>query len=231
MLRGLVLFIACLAAAPLRAETVNVEIDGAAIALEVPAGHCRLDRGQAADRSVIENVERAVATSNRVLLAFAECGQLAAIREGRKQVLDDFGQYMTPLRGGRVDTKPAAFAQHMTELFKSQGAQMLQGAEAVVRERLDAMRIGIRLGEHRLVGVLRTDERASYLGIVQNLGLPDGSNKIQLGIVSVGLLKQRVVSLNVYTPFDEAAAGAATTAKLLGIAVLTFESTAKINAQ
>ncbi len=65
----------------------------------------------------------------------------------------------------------------MTELFKAQGAQMLQGAEAHVRERIDAMRIGIRLGEHRLVGVLRTDERASYLGIVQNLGCPTARTK------------------------------------------------------
>ncbi len=40
-----------------------------------------------------------------------------------------------------------------------------------------------------------------------------------------------MVSLNVYTPFGEGAAGAATTAKLLGVAVLTFENTAKINAQ
>lgn len=231
MLRGLALLIMCLAAAPLRAETVNVEIDGAAIALEIPVGHCQLDRSRPQERAVIETVERLVATTNRVLAAFAECGQLTEYREGRRRLLDDFGQYMTPLRGGRVNMDPAAFAQRMTEESKAQGAQMLQGAESMIRERLDGMRTGIRMGENRLIGVLRTDQRASYLGIVQNLGLPDGTSKFQLGIITFGLLKQRVVTLNLYTRLDQGTPGDATVNTLLGVAVLTFENTAKINAQ
>ena len=231
MLPRLVLLIACIAAAPLRAETVGVDIDGAAITLAVPAGHCPLDRSNATDRTVIETVERAVATSNRVLVAFAECGQLAEVRAGQRRVLDDFGQYMSPLRGGKVDIDSAAFAQRMTEVFKSQGAQLIQGAEAETREKIAAMRIGVRMGENRLLGVLRTDQRASYLGIVQNLGLPDGSSKIQLGIVAMGVVKQRIVSLNLYTPFAEGPSGAATTLKLLGGSVLTYEAMANANAR
>ena len=231
MLRGLVLLIACIAAAPLRAETVNVDIDGAAVTLAVPAGHCPLDRANPFDRTVIETVERAVATSNRVLVAFAECGQLAEVRAGQRRVLDDFGQYMSPLRGGKVDSAAPDFAQKMTEVFKSQGAQLMQGAEAETREKISAMRLGIRMGENRLLGVLRTDQRASYLGLVQNLGLPDGSNKIQLGIVAMGVVKQRIVSLNVYSRFEEGPSGAATTLKLLGVSVLTYEAMAAANAQ
>ena len=63
--------------ATLRAETVAVEIDGASISLALPAGHCPLERDNAADRGVIETVERVVASTNRVLAAFADCQQRA----------------------------------------------------------------------------------------------------------------------------------------------------------
>ena len=227
MLRGLAVFIACVAAAPLRAETVNVDIDGASITLAVPAGHCPLDRRVAADRSVIELVERGVATSNRVLLAFAECAQRDEIRDGRRRFLDDFGQYMSPLRSGRIDMEPAAFAQRMTEHYKSQGAQVMQRVLAEVREKIAGMRIGVRVGEQHLLGVLRTDERAMYLGLVQNLGRPDGSTILVVGVAALGLVKQRVVSLNIYTRFEEGPSGAATAVKLLETSVQTYDSTAR----
>ncbi|MFO0987775.1 MAG: hypothetical protein U1F37_10460 [Alphaproteobacteria bacterium] len=66
------------------------------------ARHCLLERAHPADRNIIETVERVVAGSNRVLAAFADCEQRADVRAGRRAVLDDFGQYMTSVRGGAV---------------------------------------------------------------------------------------------------------------------------------
>ena len=172
-----------------------------------------------------------MAASNRVLASFAECGQRAEYRARKRQVLDDYGQYMTPLRGNRVNLAPADFARQMTDVFKQQGAELMQGAEADTRERIGALKLGIRMGENKMLGVLRTDERASYIGLVQNLGLPDGSTKLQVGVAAFGVLKQRIVSLNNYSRFEEGAAGAEAAVKLLEKSAQTYAATGSANAR
>lgn len=231
MVRRLGLLLALIAALPARAETARVEIGGAMIVLVVPDGHCLLERSHSADRAIIETVERVVAGSNRVLVAFADCDQRADVRAGRRTVLDDFGQYMTPARGGAINLPPAAFARRMTEVFKQQGAQMLEGAEADTRERIGGLKLGIRMGENKMLGVLRTDERASYVGIVQNLGLPDGTTKLQVGVAAFGIQKRRMVSLNLYARFEEGPGGANTTLRVLEASSRTYASTSAANAR
>ncbi len=231
MLRRIILAIGIFAAFPASGETARVEIEGTAITLAVPSGHCLLERSHPADRNIIETVERVVAASNRILAAFADCDQRAEMRSGRRNVLDDYGQYMTPLRGGAIALPPAQFAQRMTEVFKQQGAQLIQGAEADTRERIGSLKLGIRMGENKMLGVLRTDERASYLGIVQNLGLPDGSTKLQVGVAAFGLQKRRMVSLNLYARFDEGPGGANTTLRVLETSASTYATTSAANAR
>jgi hypothetical protein len=216
-------------ATPAGAQTVAVQIDGVSITLTFPAGHCPLERAHAADRLLIETVEKVVVASNRVLASFAECAQRDEYRAGRRQVLDDYGQYMSPLRGGQTPLPAPEFARQMTQIFQQQGAQLMQGAEADTRERIGTLKLGIRLGENRLLGVLRTDERASYIGLVQNLGLPDGSTKLQVGVAAFGVVRQRVVSLNMYTPFAEGPTGAEATLKLLEKSTQTFGETTDAN--
>jgi len=223
--------LALVLALPAAAQAIRVRIDGASISLVLPAGHCRLERGKASDRHVITTVERVTAKTNRVLAVFADCGELEAFRAGRQATLDNFGQYMTPKKGNRIKLTPAAFAQQMTEFFKSQGAEILRGAEADTRERIGTLRIGIAMGETRMLGVLRTDERASYLGIVQNLKLADGTSKLQVGVSGFGLIKERVVTLNLYSRFTEGPVGAETTMKLLEKATQSFAATTDANAR
>jgi hypothetical protein len=172
-----------------------------------------------------------VASSNRVLVSFAECSQLAALREQRRQYLDDFGQYMMPLRGNRNTMAPADFARGMAEFFKSQGAALMRDAEQETRDRIGSLRLGIRLGENRMLGILRTDQRASYLGLVQSLGLPGGETKVQVGIVAMGVIKQRVVSLNLYTPLPEGDAGTGTTIGLLNLSASTYAAMTEANSR
>lgn len=212
-----------------RAETVQVQIDGVSITLALPAGHCPLERSHAADRHVIETVEKVVVSSNRVLASFAECAQRDDYRAGRRQVLDDYGQYMSPLRGGQTPLPAPEFARQMSQIFQQQGAQLMQGAEAETRERIGTLKLGIRMGEHRMLGVLRTDERAAYIGLVQSLGLPDGNTKLQVGVAAFGVVKQRVVSLNMYTPFAEGPTGAEATLKLLEKSTQTYSEMTNAN--
>jgi hypothetical protein len=119
----------------------------------------------------------------------------------------------------------------MTEELKSKGAELIQGAEADTRERIAGMKLGVRMGESRVLGVLRTDERASYLGIVQNLSLPDGTAKLQVGVSAFGLQNNRMVSLNLYARFDEGAGGANTTLRLLEESTRTYTATSDANAR
>jgi len=229
MRRLLALIAVLVAALPVSAQTVRVKVEGASIALLLPAAHCPLERGHAADRGIIETVERLVDKSNRVLASFADCTERDAFRAGTQKLLDNFGQYMTPRRGGRTNLAPAAFARQMTAYLKSQGADVLIGAEADMRERIGTLRLGIALGESRTLGVLRTDERAGYLGIVQSIGVGDGASKLQVGITAFGVLKGRVVTLNLYSRFTEGPVGAETTFKLLDKVTQTYAATAETN--
>lgn len=229
MYQALAFIVAAAVAMPAAAQTIRVKVEGASIALTLPAGHCRLERAKKQDRFILETVERVVAKTNRVLAAFADCAELAAFRAGQQQSLDNYGQYMTPRRDGRTKLAPAAFAQQMTEFLKSQGAEVLRGAEADTRERIGTLRIGIKIGETHMLGVLRTDERASYLGIVQNIKLQDGTNKHQVGVTAAGVVKGRIVTLNLYSRFAEGPIGAETTIKLLEKSTQTFAATADGN--
>ena len=216
-------------ATPAWPQTIQVEIDGASITLALPAGHCPLERSNEADRVLIETVEKIVAASNRVLASFAECGQRAEYRARKRQVLDDYGQYMTPLRGNRVNLAPADFARQMTDVFKQQGAELMQGAEADTRERIGALKLSIRMGETRMLGVLRTDERASYLGIVVGGTTDAGASKTLAGVTAFGAVKGRMLTLNLYSRFTEGPIGAETIIKLLEKSTQTFAATAEAN--
>jgi hypothetical protein len=231
MIKRLGLLVAFLAASPVSAETQRVTVAGAKVALTVPAGHCLLERGHAADRHVLQAVERVLAKTNRLLAMFADCAERDAFRARSQRTLANFGQYLTPLRENRTKLKPAAFAQQMTGFLKSKGAEVLRGAEADTRERLASLKLGIGIGETRTLGVLRTDERASYFGFVQNLKLADGTSDLQVGVTAAGAIKGRIVTLNLYSRFTEGPIGAETTMKLLEKAAQTFGETARANGQ
>ncbi|MCW5772973.1 MAG: hypothetical protein KIT16_15120 [Rhodospirillaceae bacterium] len=228
-MRILAFLLVCLAATAPRAETVEAVVLGSTIKLVVPEGFCVFDRGNAIENQIVSNMERAVATTNRVLAAFAACAQRDELRGGQRTVLDDFGSYMTPLRGSVLTMPPAEFARRMEEVFKSQGASIIKGAEEQMRDRIGAMELGVKVGEQKLIGVLRTDERATYLGVIQNLGLPNGQNKVQLALIATGLANARIISLNLYTRYGEGNAAAETTLKTLELSAGTYAATIAAN--
>jgi hypothetical protein len=229
MFRALTFIVAVAAATPAIAQTVRVKADGTTLALTLPAGHCPLERANPSDRRIIEAVERLSRKANRVLVSFADCTERGAFRAGTQPFLDNFGQYMMPRKGARTKLAPAAFARQMTDYLKSQGAEVLRGAEADTRERIGTLKLGIRMGETRVLGVLRTDERAVYLGLVQNLTTEDGSGKLQVGMTASGVVNGRVVILNLFSRFTEGPIGAETTIKLLEKSTQTFAATADAN--
>jgi hypothetical protein len=214
---------------PAAAQEIRTKAEGVSFALPLPAGHCRLERGHRVDRVIVRAVERLAAKSNRVLAGFADCAERDAFRAGTQKYLDNFGQYMMPRKDARTKLAPADFARQMAEYFKKQGADVFQGAEADTRERIGVLRLGIGIGETRRLGVLRTDERASYLGLVQNLKTDDGSTKLQVGVVAFGVVKGRIVTLNLFSRFAEGPIGAETTMKLLEKAAQTFSALTDAN--
>jgi hypothetical protein len=229
MYRALAFFLVLLAAAPAPAQTVRVKAEGTSLTLTLPAGHCPLERANPSDRKIIVAVERLSQKANRVLVSFADCTERGAFRAGTQTYLDNFGQYMMPRKDARTKLAPAAFAQQLSDYFKSQGAEMLRGADADTRERIGTLKLGIRVGESRILGVLRTDERAVYLGLVQSLSADDGASKLQVGVTASGVVKGRVVILNLFSRFSEGPIGAETAIKLLEKSTQTYAATADAN--
>lgn len=231
MVRVIVFLVAVAVAAPVAAQTVRTKVEKVSLTLPLPAGHCRLERGHRVDRRLIQAVERLAAKSNRLLASFADCAERDAFRAGTQKFLDNFGQYMMPRKDARTNMAPAEFARKMAEHFKTQGADVFLGAEADTRERIGALRLNVAIGETRTLGVLRTDERASYLGLVQSLKTDDGSAKLQVGVVAFGVVKGRIVTLNLYSRFSEGPVGAETTVKLLEKAAQSFAALTEANAR
>ncbi len=193
-------------AAPVAAQVqsgpsqLTVDIGGVKIALVPPEGHCVKDRNIPLDRQLIENVERSIAGQNRLLMAFADCQQLAEAREGKRTSLDNFGQYMTPVseQDKLVKLTDAGFIAEMRRYFRKQGVAAWSANAANSKRRLESAVEGLKLDENKMLGVIKSDGRAIYFGSLLAIRLPDGKDKHIVGVTSAGLIKGKIVNLNIY---------------------------------
>jgi hypothetical protein len=126
---------------------------------------------------------------------------------------------------------PVQFAKLMEDVFKKRGAAIMKGVEPQIRQHIDTLKLGVKVGEQKMIGVLRTDDRASYIGVIQNLGLPNGTSKVQLALIATGLTKNRIIALNLYTRYGEGNDASETTLRTLDLAAKTYGAMAQANGQ
>jgi hypothetical protein len=161
------------------------------------------------------------------LLIFADCKELEAWREGRLGTLNRFGTIGAPvaLLDKDVSESPAAFARRIRESFEAQGVADADRAREAMNRRLARLSAELRVNETRPLGVLATDARASFVGVLQQVRSEFGDTKVVAGVIGIGAVNRRAIRLELYR-----AEGAADAASVDALAAQTQRAFAAIAA-
>jgi len=95
------LALAVLAIGARTATAEELRIGGRTIRLEVPRGWCRLDPADGADATVLRTAE-SLQARNRIVMMFADCRELAGLRNGSYRGYVSGGTIMLPMTQGSV---------------------------------------------------------------------------------------------------------------------------------
>src|SRR5215831_17448975 len=112
MLRRFALVALVLALASPSAMAAQVALGGVSINLPTPAGFCELSEGNAADNRMLTTLGDIVSKSGNKLFAMsADCRQLTDWHARKRQLLDDYAQYQTPIATMESSSPPEPIRQ------------------------------------------------------------------------------------------------------------------------
>jgi hypothetical protein len=182
-------------------SAASYEVAGRSVAVELPSDYCAIDKGIRAERELHEVIQQINAGMNRVLVVFVECQELRSWRRGEIDALTRYGQVLTPAREtvfGDLDL--STFLGELRKVMDQAFAAGLQDG----RSRALAVVPDLEVGEVRSLGVLAQDETAIYAGMAELLER-GGGRLVMAGVVSMTLVNQVAVSVNLYRPYDDPA--------------------------
>jgi hypothetical protein len=188
----------CLASMATGGSMFKTVIGSAPVQLVLPAGMCQIEPSNRADAAYVEAIESGLAGTNKLLAAFAECGQLSDWRSSKKMFLE-YGYYQVPL--GMLDSvaTPEMVAEVCREL-RSQGEKMLDDLKVDLTQRAERALKGLRVNELRSLGVVGEDSSACYSAALRNLEAESAQEKLQDMVFATTVLKGKLLFLYVYAP-------------------------------
>src|SRR5689334_25280849 len=124
MLRRLTVAAFLVTAAAASAFAGQANIGGVAVNLPAPSGFCDLSASNASDKRMLTTLGPLLEKSGNKLLAMsADCKQLSDWHTGKRQLLDDYGQYQTPIAS--MDKPPSETVAETCATLRKQGEQIL----------------------------------------------------------------------------------------------------------
>jgi len=156
---------------------------------------------------VVTTIEGLVAQSgNKLLSMSADCQQLADWRASKRPFLDDYGQYQTLVsQMDQLVASPEAAIRDACATFRTQGNQIVSDttpdAQAAIAKALKT----VRMNSASFAGVLAEDPTACYAGEIQKLQTDKGTEKTQIVLIAVTIIKNKyiyVYRMAVYTDSD-----------------------------
>jgi hypothetical protein len=182
-------------------QAASYEVAGRSVAVELPPDYCAIDKDIRAERELHEVIQQINAGMNRVLVVFVDCQELRSWRRGEIEALTRYGQVLTPARETVFDDLDlSAFLGKLRKVMDQAFAAGLQDG----RSRALAVMPDLEVGEVRSLGVLAQDEMAIYAGMAELLER-GGTRLVMAGVVSMTLLNQVAVSVNLYRPYRDPA--------------------------
>jgi hypothetical protein len=181
-----------LAAATASALAAQANIGGASINLPPPSGFCELSRTEPSDNRMITTLTGLLEKSGNKLLGMsADCQQLRDWRSGKRQLLDDYAQYQTPI--GSMDKPPSETVAQTCKTLRDEGNKILANQLPDIKERVESTLGKIKMNETVFLGVLAEDSNACYAGLVQNIHTEANTDKTQITVFAVTIVKNKSV--------------------------------------
>jgi len=174
-------------------------IGGREVTIKVPGTYCALNRDNPVENEMFEVMERVQDGLNRVLLVFYDCAELRAMHRGEHSTFGRYGQVLTPIR-------EQAYPGVSREVFFTELRKVFDRAFAIGAERgrasVERNVPDMQIGEARSLGILGTDPRALYAGMLEKVAF-EGEVATVAAVVSVTLLKDVPVSVNLYRTYHD----------------------------
>jgi hypothetical protein len=180
------------AAASSSALAAQANIGGVSVNLPPPGGFCELNESNASDKRMITTLTDLLQKSGNKLLGMsADCQQLSDWHTGKRQLLDDYAQYQTPI--GSMDKPPSETVAQTCQTLRDQGNKILANQLPDIKKRVESTLSKIKMNEASFLGVLAEDADACYAGIVQKIHTEANTDKTQITVFSVSIVKNKSV--------------------------------------
>jgi hypothetical protein len=193
-----------LACAASNAIAGSATIGNVSINLPPPLNFCELSANNASDKRMITTLTDLLAKSgNKLLVMSADCRQLAERHAGKRQLLDDYAQYQTPIAG--IDKPPTETIQQTCATLRAEGDKILSNQIPDIKKRVEATLNKIKMNEANFLGVLAEDANACYAGILQKIHTEANTDKTQITVFAIAIVKTKsvfVYRFAVYTGSD-----------------------------
>ena len=190
MLRRLTVAAFLVTAAASNAFAAQANIGGVPINLPAPSGFCDLSASNASDKRMLDTLGPLLEKSGNKLLAMsADCRQLSEWHTGKRQLLDDYGQYQTQIAG--MDKPPSETVAQTCTTLRNEGNKILANQLPDIKKRVESTLSKIKLNETSFLGVLAEDPDACYAGLIQKIHTEAGTDKTQVTVFAVSIVKNK----------------------------------------
>jgi hypothetical protein len=179
----------------------DVKIGTTFITLPAPSGQCELDEGKPDEGRLIKGMQDLNAGRNQILASFADCKELANFRSGKETSLNSYAHYMAPIVGAANDA-PVGLITQVCAKQRLNGDQRLAAVMRDYRSRIEDIFEG-KINETRFVGVVAEDQTPAvcYTAILSNVTTAAGTQKAQLGITAITVVRGKIIFYHLYAPF------------------------------
>jgi hypothetical protein len=193
MLRRLAFVALALATAPSSVMAASVTVGGVSINLPTPTGFCELSQSNASDKRLLTTIGDLVSKSGNRLLGYSvDCGELAAWHASKRQLLDDYAQYQTPIATMEASGSPESIKQTCATL-RAEGEKIASNQFPDMKSRVESAFKKTKLNESIFIGVLAEEPTACYSGLIQKLHTEADTDKTQLTLFAVTIVKGKSI--------------------------------------
>jgi hypothetical protein len=167
-------------------------IGSVSVVLPPPGGFCDLTESDPSDKRMITTLTDLLGKSgNKFLGMSADCRQLADWHARKRPLLDDYAQYQTPI--STLDNAPTETVAQTCATLRAEGEKILANQLPDIKARVESTLKEIKMNETNFLGVLAEEPAACYAALIQKIRTEAGTDKTQVTMFAVTIIKDRSV--------------------------------------
>ena len=199
-----VLLVFGLSAVSANADTVARWVGSATFYFVVPKGQCVLEDSNPQDAKFIHIVRTLFkGAQNTLILATAECGRRARLRNGETGNILNYAAYYTPDTDitGTVEGDTQTQRKNLCADMRKQGDATLSGVKDIVAEKAKELRAKIAVTSTSYIGVLYEDTHGCYAGLLVGVKGADNNVILMSSIVTSTVSHSKPLFLAIYDEY------------------------------